>query len=32
MGTITLDANGDAAMAEPFTFDKNNVDRFAKIF
>jgi rhamnose transport system substrate-binding protein len=32
MGTITLDANGDAAMAEPFTFDKNNVDRFARIF
>jgi rhamnose transport system substrate-binding protein len=32
MGTITLDANGDAAMAEPFTFDKTNVDKFAKIF
>lgn len=32
MGTITLDANGEAAMAEPFTFDKSNVDKFAKIF
>lgn len=32
MGTITLDANTEAAMAEPFTFDKTNVDKFAKIF
>ncbi|MDX2005525.1 MAG: rhamnose ABC transporter substrate-binding protein [Meiothermus sp.] len=32
MGTITLDDKTEAAMAEPFTFDKNNVDRFAKIF
>lgn len=32
MGTITLDENNEAAMAEPFTFDKSNVDKFAKIF
>jgi len=32
MGTLSIDANGDAAMAEPFTFDKSNVDQFAKFF
>lgn len=32
MGKITLDKNTEAAMAEPFTFNKTNVDKFAKIF
>jgi rhamnose transport system substrate-binding protein len=32
MGKITLDANGDTAMAQPFVFDKSNVDKFAKMF
>lgn len=32
MGSLKIDANGDAAMAEPFTFDKTNVDKFAKFF
>jgi rhamnose transport system substrate-binding protein len=32
MGKITVEANGEAAMALPFTFDKSNVEKFAKIF
>lgn len=32
MGVITVGAKGEAAMSEPFTFDKSNVDQFAKIF
>jgi rhamnose transport system substrate-binding protein len=32
MGTITIDASGDTAMAQPFVFDKSNVDKFAKMF
>lgn len=32
MGKMTIDPNGDSAMAEPFVFDKSNVDKFAKIF
>ncbi|MFJ2987498.1 rhamnose ABC transporter substrate-binding protein [Collimonas sp. NPDC087041] len=32
MGKITLDANGEAALAPPFTYDKDNVDKFSKIF
>ena len=32
MGTLTIDANVDAAMAKPFVFDKSNVDKFAKMF
>jgi rhamnose transport system substrate-binding protein len=32
MGSLKIDANGDAAMAEPFVFDKSNVDKFAKFF
>jgi len=32
VGTITLDANLEAAMSEPFTYDATNVDKFAKIF
>ncbi|QRX82604.1 rhamnose ABC transporter substrate-binding protein [Glaciimonas sp. PAMC28666] len=32
MGKITLDANTEAALAPPFTYYKDNVDKFAKIF
>lgn len=32
VGTVTLDANLEAAMAEPFTYDAGNVDKFAKFF
>jgi len=32
MGTLKIDANGDAAMSEPFVFDKSNVEKFAKFF
>jgi rhamnose transport system substrate-binding protein len=32
MGKITIEANGEAAMAPPFTYDKSNVDQFAKVF
>lgn len=32
VGTVTLDANGEAAMAEPFTYDASNVEKFAKFF
>lgn len=32
MGKITVEGNGEAAMALPFTFDKSNVEKFAKIF
>jgi rhamnose transport system substrate-binding protein len=32
MGKITIDQNGETAMAQPFTFDKSNVDKFAKMF
>ena len=32
VGTVTLDANGEAAMAEPFTYDATNVEKFAKFF
>jgi rhamnose transport system substrate-binding protein len=32
MGTITIDAGGEAAMAQPYVFDKTNVDKFAKMF
>lgn len=32
MGKITLDTEGEAALAPPFTYDKSNVDKFAKIF
>jgi rhamnose transport system substrate-binding protein len=32
MGKITVEGNGEAAMALPFTFDKTNVEKFAKIF
>lgn len=32
MGTITIGDNAEAAMSDPFTFDKSNIDKFAKIF
>lgn len=32
MGTIAIDANGEGAMAPPFTYNKGNVDKFSKIF
>jgi rhamnose transport system substrate-binding protein len=32
VGTVTLDANTEAAMSEPFTYDASNVDKFAKFF
>lgn len=32
MGAATLDANGEAAMSDPFTYDKTNIDQFKSIF
>jgi rhamnose transport system substrate-binding protein len=32
MGSLKIDSNGDAAMSEPYVFDKANVDKFAKFF
>lgn len=32
MGAATLDANGEAAMSDPFTYDKSNIDQFKSIF
>jgi rhamnose transport system substrate-binding protein len=32
MGALKIDANGESAMAEPFVFDKANVEKFAKFF
>lgn len=32
MGKITLDASGEAALAPPFTYNKDNVEKFSKIF
>jgi len=32
MGDAKIGDDGQAAMAEPFTFDKTNVEKFAKIF
>jgi len=32
MGALKIDAAGETAMAEPFAFDKTNVDKFAKFF
>ena len=32
MGKIDIDANGEAALAPPFTYNKENIDKFAKIF
>lgn len=32
MGTLSIDANGETALAPPFTYNKDNVEKFAKIF
>src|SRR5262245_3825922 len=32
VGKLSIAANGEAAMAEPYVFDKSNVDKFAKMF
>ena len=32
MGDIKIGEDGQAAMADPFTFDKSNIEKFAKIF
>ena len=32
MGTAKLDANGEAAMSDPFTYDKSNIEQFKSIF
>ena len=32
VGTITLDENNEAAMSEPFTYDKSNTEKFSKFF
>ena len=32
MGKVTIEADGEAAMAPPFTYDASNVEKFAKIF
>ena len=32
MGDIKVADDGQAAMADPFTFDKSNIEKFAKIF
>ncbi|MBL8563334.1 MAG: rhamnose ABC transporter substrate-binding protein [Gemmobacter sp.] len=32
MGSAKLDENGEAAMADPFTYDASNIDQFSSIF
>ncbi|QDA36623.1 rhamnose ABC transporter substrate-binding protein (plasmid) [Paracoccus liaowanqingii] len=32
MGEVTLDENGEAAMADPFTYDAGNIDEFSSVF
>ena len=32
MGDIAIGEDGSAAMADPFTFDKTNIEKFAKMF
>ena len=32
MGKIRIGDNSEAAMSQPFSFDKSNIDQFAKIF
>ena len=32
MGDVKIGEGNDAAMADPFTFDKSNIEQFAKIF
>jgi rhamnose transport system substrate-binding protein len=32
MGAVAIDTKGEAALAPPFTYNKENVDKFSKIF
>lgn len=32
LGKVKLDAEGNGAMAKPFVYDANNIDKFSKIF
>jgi rhamnose transport system substrate-binding protein len=32
LGSVTLDANGEAALGPPFTYNSGNVEQFAKLF
>lgn len=32
VGKMTLDANAEGAMAEPFTYNASNIDKFVKLF
>jgi rhamnose transport system substrate-binding protein len=32
LGTVTLDAAGEAALGPPFTYNAQNIDQFAKLF
>jgi rhamnose transport system substrate-binding protein len=32
MGSVTLDENGEGAMADPFVYDSSNIDEFKDIF
>ncbi|WP_322405677.1 rhamnose ABC transporter substrate-binding protein [Massilia luteola] len=32
LGSVTLDANREAALGPPYTYDATNVDKFAKLF
>jgi rhamnose transport system substrate-binding protein len=32
LGKVTLDASGEAALGPPFTYNSDNVDKFAKLF
>jgi rhamnose transport system substrate-binding protein len=32
LGSVTLDANGEAALGPPFTYNAENVEKFAKLF
>jgi rhamnose transport system substrate-binding protein len=32
MGSATLDDNNEAAMSDPFTYDKSNIEQFKSIF
>jgi rhamnose transport system substrate-binding protein len=32
LGKVTLDANGEAALGPPFTYNSDNIDKFAKLF
>jgi rhamnose transport system substrate-binding protein len=32
LGSVTLDAGGEAALGPPFTYNSGNIDKFAKLF